>query len=221
MQGIMETIFDVLYLGTVITLGVIMFKNSKPKSASRNFGLMAILLGCGDAFHLVPRSYALLSDGLANHVVSLGLGKWITSITMTIFYIVLYEIFRQHFKVGKAKVMTAVVYGCAILRIVLCFMPQNMWLSADAPISWGIYRNVPFLIMGIAIIYGFMKENKRSGDTTFKYMPLAIILSFGFYIPVVLWADAYPLIGMLMMPKTLAYVWIVWMGYTQYKKELN
>lgn len=221
MQGIMETIFDVLYLSTVITLGVIMFKNSKPKSESRNFGLMAILLGCGDAFHLVPRSYALLTDGLANHVVSLGLGKWITSITMTIFYIVLYEIYRQHFKVGKEKTMTAIVYGCAILRIILCFMPQNMWLSADAPISWGIYRNVPFLIMGIAIIYGFMKENKRTGDTTFKYMPLAIILSFGFYIPVVLWADANPLIGMLMMPKTLAYVWVVWMGYSQYKKERN
>ena len=40
-------------------------------------------------------------------------------------------------------------------------------------------------------------------------MWLTIVLSFGFYIPVVLWADAVPLIGMLMIPKTCAYVWTV------------
>ncbi len=36
---------------------------------------------------------------------------------------------------------------------------------------------------------------------------------FGFYIPVVLWADTIPLIGMLMIPKTCAYVWTVLIGY--------
>ena len=48
-------------------------------------------------------------------------------------------------------------------------------------------------------------------------MWLAIVLSFGFYIPVVLFADAIPLIGMLMIPKTLAYVWVVWMGFSEYR----
>ena len=38
-------------------------------------------------------------------------------------------------------------------------------------------------------------------------MWLTIVLSFGFYLPVVLWADVNPLIGMLMIPKTCAYVW--------------
>ena len=52
-------------------------------------------------------------------------------------------------------------------------------------------------------------------------MWLAITLSFLFYIPVVLWADTLPMIGMLMIPKTLAYVWVVWMGYQLMKKELN
>ena len=35
-------------------------------------------------------------------------------------------------------------------------MPQNAWLSADAPLSWGIYRNIPFavatnIVMGFAV----------------------------------------------------------------------
>ena len=35
------------------------------------------------------------------------------------------------------------------LRVLLCMMPQNQWLSADAPLSWGIYRNIPFALLGL------------------------------------------------------------------------
>ena len=48
------------------------------------FGIMAVLLGSGDAFHLVPRAVALCTTGLENFTVQMGLEKWITSITMTI-----------------------------------------------------------------------------------------------------------------------------------------
>ena len=35
--------------------------------------------------------------------------------------------------------------------------------------------------------------------------------------PVVLWADVNPMIGMLMIPKTCAYVWTVLIGYNAMK----
>ena len=59
----------------------------------------------------------------------------------------------------------------------------------------------------------FYKSAKEQEDHAFKYMWLTIVLSFGFYIPVVLWADTIPMIGMLMIPKTCAYVWTVLIGY--------
>ncbi len=49
-------------------------------------------------------------------------------------------------------------------------------------------------------------------------MPLAVGLSFGFYLPVVLFSGVAPVIGMLMIPKTLAYVWIVLMGWQLYRQ---
>lgn len=52
-------------------------------------------------------------------------------------------------------------------------------------------------------------------------MSLTIVLSFGFYIPVVLWADVNPLIVMLMIPKTCAYVWTILIGYIDIKKKLK
>ena len=50
-------------------------------------------------------------------------------------------------------------------------------------------------------------------------MWLTIVLSFGFYIPVVLWADAAFWVGMLMIPKTCAYVWTVLIGYRALRRE--
>ena len=188
MQAIMETSFDVVYLISVITIGILMVAKAKGNKEYTLFGIMAITLGAGDAFHLVPRAVALCTTGLENFTVALGIGKFITSITMTVFY------------------------------ILLCLFPQNAWTSADAPLSWGILRNIPFALLGLLIIVLFYQSAKKHNDRSFGWMWLTIVLSFGFYIPVVLWADTIPMIGMLMIPKTCAYVWTVLIGFLDMKR---
>lgn len=219
MQAIVETLFDAAYLITVITIGIIMIAKSGKNSQYRLFGIMAIVLGSGDAFHLVPRAYALCTTGLENFTAALGTGKFITSITMTVFYVILYYVWRIRYKVKGQNGITAAVYILSALRIILCLFPQNKWLSAESPISWGIYRNIPFALLGLLIIVLFYKSAKENNDKPFKWMWLTIVLSFSFYIPVVLWADAVPMIGMLMIPKTCAYVWTVLIGYQAMKNS--
>ena len=182
---------------------------------------MAVVLGAGDSFHLVPRALALCTTGLENYVVPLGLGKWITSVTMTVFYVLLYYVWRKRYQVKGQKSVTLAVYLLSAARVVLCMMPQNKWLEAQSPLSWGIYRNIPFALLGLLIIVLFYRSAKEKNDTAFRWMWLTIVLSFGFYIPVVLWADTIPMIGMLMIPKTCAYVWTVLIGYAAMKKEQN
>ncbi|MDR1664957.1 MAG: hypothetical protein LBR83_08575 [Clostridiales bacterium] len=214
MQAIMEPVFEIPYLIGVVALGVLILRRAGNRNQFKLFGIMAIVLGCGDAFHLVPRMYALWTDGVANHPASLGFGKLVTSITMTVFYVFLYHVWRDRYEKESTNTVTAAVYLLAAARVILCLFPQNQWLSADAPLSWGIYRNLPFAALGVLIIVLYFREAKRTGDRAFRFMWLAVTLSFAFYIPVVLWADSIPLLGMLMIPKTCAYVWIVWMGYT-------
>lgn len=221
MQAIIETLFDVCYLVSVITIGIRMVKSSKNNRQFKLFGWMAIVLGAGDSFHLIPRIITLCTTGLENFTVALGLGKWITSVTMTLFYVLLYYVWRERYEIKGQKNLTIAVYLFAAIRIALCMMPQNNWLSADAPLSWGIYRNIPFAVIGLITIVLFYTSAKQNNDTAFKWMWMTIVLSFGFYIPVVLWADAIPMIGMLMIPKTCAYVWTVVIGYNAMKKELN
>lgn len=219
MQAIVETLFDAVYLILVITIGVVMIRGSKGDRQFKLFGWMAVVLGAGDSFHLIPRAVALCTTGLENYTVPLGLGKWITSVTMTIFYVLLYYVWRKRYQIKGGNGLTAAVYALAGVRIALCMLPQNQWLSAAAPLSWGIYRNIPFALLGLLVIVLFYRSAKARRDRAFRWMWLTIVLSFGFYIPVVLWADAVPMIGMLMIPKTCAYVWTVLIGYFAMKKE--
>ena len=221
MQAIMEAAFDIIYLTTVITLGILMVIKGKGNKQYFLFGIMALSLGFGDAFHLVPRALALCTTGLESYAFYLGLGKLITSITMTGFYLILYYVYRIRYNIKGQNYLTIAMYLLAIARIVLCALPQNDWFSGQGNLLWGIIRNIPFTIIGIIIIVVFYLEAKKNNDKDFKFMWLTIVLSFGFYIPVVLLADQYPLIGLLMMPKTIAYVWTVVIGYKALIKDLK
>lgn len=63
---------------------------------------------------------------------------------------------------------------------------------------------ISVITIGILIIRG------SKGNRQFRL--------FG-WMAVVLWADAIPMIGMLMIPKTCAYVWTVLIGYFAMKRE--
>lgn len=207
-QAIAETIFDICYLGFALFAGITMLiKGNTP--LVKKAGWMTTLLGAGDAFHLIPRCYALWTDGLKANAAALGIGKFITSITMTVFYLILYYIWKEHYKVEDRKSLTQTMWMLSGLRIVLCLLPQNEWLAYRQPLLYGILRNIPFAIMGIIIIVIFAQEARRSNDKIFRFMPAAVALSFGFYLPVVLFSGIAPVIGMLMIPKTLAYVWVI------------
>ncbi|NLI20223.1 MAG: hypothetical protein GX418_01545 [Clostridiales bacterium] len=212
-QAILETLFDVAYLSGVLTVGFLMLRRANGRPLVRLFGAMAVVLGAGDAFHLVPRVWSLWTGGLEANAAALGIGKLITSITMTVFYLLLYYVWRERYRVTGRRGLTAVLWGLSALRVALCLLPQNDWLTFRQPLLWGILRNLPFAAMGVILIVAFYLQAKRANDRVFGRLWLAILLSFGFYAPVVFWGETVPLVGMLMIPKTLAYVWVVWMGW--------
>lgn len=213
MGKIMEAVFCVFYLIFTSLIGILILLKSNGKKEIKLFGIMTLVLVFGDSFHLVPRILAVINPTV-NYSISLGIGKMITSITMTFFYILLYLIYEIMYK-KKNPSMRIGVISLSVSRILLCLLPANDW-TGSAPVSWGIYRNIPFTVLGIVIIILFFKERN---DKYFRWMWLAVLLSFAFYIPVVLWADVRPMVGMLMLPKTCMYMWIVVMGYKKAKSK--
>ena len=196
-----ESTFDILYLIFAITTGILTLRKSSNRT-SRLMGLAALILGCGDAFHLVPRVLNYFIE--ADFTAALGIGKLVTSITMTLFYVLLYYVWLGHYEEKENRGMTACVWTLALIRVALCLFPQNGWLENSSDMTWGIIRNVPFVILGAVICFLYWKNREK--DRVFRFLWLYILLSFLFYMPVAVGAGAVPMLGMLMLPKTVCYI---------------
>lgn len=196
-----ESTFDILYLLFAIISGCVILKHAKDKT-EKYMGIATLVLGCGDAFHLVPRVMKYFTD--MDMTTALGVGKLITSITMTVFYVLLYYVWQGHYGVEGGRNLSLSIWCFAAVRVILCLFPQNGWLTNSSDMTWGIIRNVPFVILGAFICRLFFKE--RGKDKVFSLLWLYVLLSFAFYIPVAVAAGLVPVLGMLMLPKTICYI---------------
>jgi len=210
--GAVEAVFDIFYLAAASILGFILLSSALDNSARALAGVMALMLVGGDAFHLLPRIVVIMTGQEEQFRRVLGRGKQITSITMTLFYLLLWQIGVVIFSPKDISFWSYLVYILTAVRIFLCLLPQNKWAERYPPVTWGIWRNVPFFLQGMTVAGLFFLQ--RSTVPGLGLMWLAIALSFAFYFPVVLWANKNPKIGMLMLPKTCVYLWMLAMCMT-------
>ena len=210
MRAIFESGFYYLYLLFIVGMGIYLLIKKK----NVLFALACTFLGCGDAFHLIPRAIGLYTNTLDNPnpdlAMWLGVGKLITSITMTIFYVLVYLFIYRRINQKRNMYFDISVCVLVVARIALLCFPQNDWFHNGNDLAWGIYRNIPFVLLGILVIVLLFKYLRK--EKYFSLMWLAVILSFGFYLPVVLFAGKYSWVGMMMLPKTICYIWIGIMG---------
>lgn len=210
-----ESTFDVVYLLFAVTLGICILR--KRKDAVGNLmGSAVLILGCGDAFHLIPRVLNYFAAG--NFTAPLGVGKLVTSVTMTVFYLLLYFLWLRAYGVREDKNLSRAIYVLTALRVILCLFPQNRWLENEGSVSWGVIRNVPFVILGAVIVCLYFK--KRAEKPALRNVWLFVTLSFLFYIPVAVGASLVPMLGMLMLPKTICYMLLIW-AFWKYAGESN
>lgn len=204
--GLFEVVFDSLYLMTAFGIGF--FFLFQPSSATQKLAsLIVFILAIGDSFHLIPRILEVLRGNLSSFRVAMGWGKLISSITMTLFYVLLWQLGLTVYSFSPSIIETSTIYIFAIIRIILCFFPQNKWFSETQPLLWAIWRNIPFLALGVLVCSLYFSNRLLS--PSFAYMWLAILLSFTFYVPVVLFAERNRKVGMLMLPKTCMYIWML------------
>ncbi len=207
MFGTVEAVFDILYLAAALILGAVLLGDMAGNQARILAGAMALVLAFGDAFHLIPRIIAIFTGQEERLRPALGRGKQITSITMTVFYLLLWQIGGLAVSPPGELAGSYIVYLLAAVRIALCLLPQNEWQQRYPPVGWAVLRNLPFFLLGVVVAVQFYLQ--RSALPGLGPMWLAIALSFGFYLPVVLYANRNPKVGMLMLPKTCAYLWML------------
>lgn len=198
-----ESTFDILYLIFAILTGVLILIKRRNKNDIL-MGTAALILGIGDSFHLVPRVLNYFID--SDFTWYLGFGKLVTSITMTVFYILVFLLYKSVYNKDdkSTKTVGITLYILAALRVLICLLPDNNWFTGEGTVLWGVLRNLPFIVIGGMIVYLYFRVRKE--DKYLSRLWLYTLLSFLFYIPVAVFAPLLPILGMLMLPKTICYI---------------
>lgn len=209
---IMESVFDAGYLLFDLIAGIVFLASAHGNPLFILYGVLTLTLCGGDAFHLVPRIIRAVRGSSDKIKRQLGIGLQVSSITMTVFYIILMYIWKYTFPEIQAPVaVEAMIWISAIIRIVICFFPQNNWCSDEGNITLSVIRNAVFAVTGIGVIILYAISGNAGGYNMTR-MVAAIIISFGCYLPVTLLSKKHPKVGLLMIPKTCAYMWVIVMG---------
>lgn len=209
---LMEAVFDIGYLTFDLVAGILFFVFSKGEPLFILYGILTLTLCGGDAFHLIPRVIRAIKGNSEKVQKQLGRGLQISSITMTIFYILLLYVWKYTFYEMKAPLsLEILIWTSAIIRILICLLPQNNWLSKEGNLKLSILRNAVFALTGIGVILLYVLSGNTYGYQMNR-MVWAILISFGCYLPVTLLSKKYPMFGILMIPKTCAYIWMIVMG---------
>ena len=209
---LMEAVFDICYLTFDLIAGIVFLALAKGSALFVLYGILTLTLCGGDAFHLVPRVIRAFKGSSEKIERQLGIGLQVSSITMTVFYILLLYIWKLTFYEMEAPTaLEAVIWASAIARIVICLLPQNNWCSEEGNPKLSLLRNVVFAVTGIGVIILYALSGNTYGYHMTR-MVAAILISFGCYLPVTMLSKKMPKVGLLMIPKTCAYVWIIIMG---------
>ncbi|MHA1237367.1 MAG: hypothetical protein ACTSQ9_06900 [Candidatus Hodarchaeales archaeon] len=219
-QTMMEISFNLIYLAFIWIIVLLMTMKrgtitSDHKSIPQRFLLALFLLALGDTGHVGFRILAYLNGGLEMNSTFVGLGALSTSITITFFYLIFLDIWRIQF----AKEKDLFFYGLIILgivRLILMAFPQNEWGNLVAPFDWALIRNTPLAIIGIIVAFLMLRDGFKTQDSRYKNFGYCIVVSYIFYIPVILLVQVIPVIGMLMIPKTMAYMVMAYLAYKYY-----
>jgi len=179
------------------------------------FGLLAL----GDTGHVGLRVMAYVVGDLettftifGDQFAVVGLGELTSSVTVTFFYVVLLVIWQRRFNKNYGW-FGSLLFIASVVRLAIMIFPQNQWSSAIAPHPWSIYRNLPLMVQGLGVAYLILRDAIAAKDLTFKWIGRMILVSYAFYVPVILFVRIVPMIGMLMIPKTLAYLALAFIAF--------
>lgn len=209
---IMEAVFDVCYLLFDLAAAALFFAFSGGDILFILYGILTLTLCGGDAFHLVPRVIRAVKGSSEKVKRQMGRGLQISSVTMTVFYILLLYIWKNTFyEMDAPASLEVLIWVSAIIRIAICLLPQNNWCTDEDNMKLSVIRNGVFAVTGICVIILYIMSGNTYGYHMAR-MAAAIIISFGCYLPVTLLSKKMPKVGMLMIPKTCAYIWMITMG---------
>lgn len=220
-----EVIFNVSYLIVVwVLVGSMAFRLKRgevqERSVAKRMMWAFALLALGDTGHVGFRVIAYTRGGLEANPLLVGAGAMSTAFTVTAFYMLMVVVWRLHFQ-KKIGWFGWFLLAAGFVRLIVMLFPQNDWGRIVPPYGWSLLRNIFLVIQGIGVMILILRDAVRTKDRAFTWIGIMIALSFIFYAPVILWVNKLPILGMLMIPKTCAYLGIAFIALKAIFQKTN
>ena len=217
-----EIIFNISYLIFIwaLVIAMVIQRHSvepQDRSVAQRIRWMFALLAFGDTGHLSVRVLAFAMGGIEANPLLVGLGSLATAITVTFFYMLAVDVWHLHFE-KPINWFGWMLLATGIVRLITMALPGNEWGSNVPPQPMFLYRNILLIIQGLGVMYLILRDAFTLHDRTFQWIGAMVGISYFFYLPVILFSQKLPILGLLMIPKTLAYIAIALISYrTLYK----
>jgi len=216
---IMEIIFSFTYLIYICIIVIFMSKNlkkvKKDEIKTAKYILLAFLsLMIGDLGHVGARLVTFFSENFTLAYGIFGIGVLIEMIGLIFLFIFYTNAWRIHFNKPNNLIFKSLI-GVGIIGLIIFTFPQNQWNTEPISYEWLIFRNIPWLILGIVLASLIIRDARAVKDPILIRIGILILISFLFYMPVIFFGSIEPMLGMLMIPGTIIYM--LWQ-YNSYKR---
>ena len=213
-----ETIFLIIYLIFAWVIFANMLLRYPRQAVIRQqhsfWALLAVFaLAFGDSFHLVPRIWGALW-------ASAGVEYWVTwGLMVDSFIISFFYLFLTIYALRKFELpwngWTWSLVAALVVRFALLLAPGNDWFGT-APAAWKLYRNIPFVVQGAGVVVILLNQSRRLAADAARLLrgvAYSILVSFVLYFATLVGTLWNPYWGLMMLPKTMAYMVAVWLLY--------
>ena len=203
----LETIFSLCYISILWWFAIKMFihcwgTESFQLPTAQHCSLWAFTtLAVGDTAHVVTR----VLDW------QVGSGDCFTAVMITCFYLMLASIVIEY-----TDMRLGVAAGCILFlvltRIIMLGLPENGWNTATHPYPWYEIRN--WILLGIQIEVIVLAVPYRKSKLI-KWIITLTGISLVCLIPVTFFIREHPMVGMLMIPKSITYLVMAYFIYKE------
>ena len=218
-RTLMQITFSIIYLIYISLIIIFMSNNLKNVNKdeviqAKNIRLAFICLLIGDLGHVGIRLITLLSD---SDYGIFGIGVLLEMIGLIFLFIFYTNAWRIHFDKPNSLFFKTLI-GTGLVGLIIFAFPQNQWNSEPISYEWLIIRNIPWLLQGLILAILIIRDAKVANDRLLVRIGILILISYFFYMPVILFASIEPMLGILMIPGNIIYMLWQYFSYKRFFK---
>jgi len=219
---LIQITFSIIYLIYISIIVVLMSRNLKNVNEdeilnAKYIRLAFISLFIGDLGHVGIRLITLLSD---SDYGIFGFGVLLETIGLIFLFLFYTNAWRIHFN-KKNSLIFKILIGIGLVGLIILALPQNQWDSEPISYEWSILRNIPWLLQGSILAILIIRDAKVENDRLLIRIGILILISYFFYMPVILFVSFEPMLGILMIPGTMIYMLWQYASYKRFFKRIE